>query len=168
MNFGHTPYDTLPFYIAPTFWNRYGYGSLYRRLRGLPLVSSRYSSNGIKIEAMGVTHYSPQVQAATENKVRENAAILEKAPYGYRPYVGFQAVRLINPVFGEQYGETKNSFGIYTVVAPKSVERFEKRFEKRATSDEGISSESSVTLALEPGDKQKGAKKPHILPPVMI
>lgn len=89
MNFGHTPYDTLPFYQEATFWNRYGYGALVRRLRGIPLPGPQYFGSGISIEAMGVMQNSQATQAAVEKKVCENAARLEKAPYGYRSPVGF-------------------------------------------------------------------------------
>jgi hypothetical protein len=100
MNVVHTPYDTLPFYLEPSFWNRWGYGALFRRLRGMPVASAKYYGNGIKIEAMGAVQVSPEAQAAVESKVRKNAEILEQAPYGYRPAVGFQYARLVAPIEG--------------------------------------------------------------------
>ena len=90
MTFQHHPYDTLPFYLPATFWNRWGYGAFFRRIRGMPVPSSEYFGNGVTLEAMGVRQKSHKAQVAVENKVRHDAAILEKAPYGYRPAIGFQ------------------------------------------------------------------------------
>ena len=132
MHFGHTPYDSLPFYIQPTFWNLWGYGAWVRRIRGFPMPGGKYFGGGIPIEAMGVSQSSAEIQSVVENKVRQNAAQLEKAPYGYRPPVGYQLARLVGPVPGPSYGMSMNAFTDATPITPASIERFEKRFERRA------------------------------------
>lgn len=131
MNFGHTPYDTLPFYQERSFWNLFGYGALVRRLAGIPLPGPEFFGDGIKIEAMGAAQVSAATQAAVEQKVRKNAEILEKAPYGYRSAVGFQAGRLMARVNGPEYGLRMNAFNDSTPFIPASPERFDKRFERR-------------------------------------
>ncbi|KAH7346518.1 hypothetical protein BKA65DRAFT_551425 [Rhexocercosporidium sp. MPI-PUGE-AT-0058] len=131
-NFGHTPYDTLPFFQERSFWNLFGYGALLRRIYGMPMPSPKYFSDGIAIERMGALQNTPETQATVESKVRENAAILEKAPFGYRPAIGFQAGRLLPPVDGPSYGMEMNTFPESTPLIPASAERFEKRFERRS------------------------------------
>jgi hypothetical protein len=81
---------------------------------------------------MGASQVNAATQAIVEKKVREQASILEKAPYGYRPAIGYQAGRLLGPVEGPSYGLEMNSFTNSTPLIPASPERFEKRFERRA------------------------------------
>jgi hypothetical protein len=40
---------------------------------------------------MGASQVNAATQAIVEKKVREQASILENAPYGYRPAIGYQA-----------------------------------------------------------------------------
>ncbi|KAH9214158.1 hypothetical protein DL95DRAFT_524084 [Leptodontidium sp. 2 PMI_412] len=131
-NFGHTPYDTLPFFQERSFWNLFGYGALLRRIFGMPMPGPKFFSDGIAIERMGALQNTPETQAAVESKVRENAAILEEAPFGYRPAIGFQAGRLLPPVDGLSYGMNMNTFPESTPLIPASAERFEKLFERRS------------------------------------
>ncbi|KAK0120092.1 hypothetical protein ONS95_011505 [Cadophora gregata] len=131
-NFGHTPYDTLPFFQERSFWNLWGYGALFRRIYDVPLPSPKYFSEGIAIERMGALQNTPETQAAVETKVRQNAAILETALYGYRPAIGFQAGRLLPPVDGPSYGLDMNTFHKSTPQVPASTKRFEKQFERRS------------------------------------
>ena len=131
MNFDYTPYETIPFYIDPSFWNLYGPGALLRRLRGIPLPDAKYFGNGIAIESMGAPHKSLTTQEAVEGKVRANAIILEKASYGYRPSIGFQGCRLMAEVDGPSYGLPMNTFPIDTPTAPASQARFSKEYERR-------------------------------------
>ncbi|KAL2069645.1 hypothetical protein VTL71DRAFT_14324 [Oculimacula yallundae] len=130
-NFGHTPYDTLPFYQERSFWNLFGYGALLRRISGMPMASTKYFSDGIAIERMGALQNTAELQLAVEKKVRDNSAILEKAPYCYRPAIGFQAGRLLPPVDGPSYGLDMNTFSKSTMLIPASTKRFEKQFERR-------------------------------------
>ncbi len=90
MTFQHHPYDTLPFYLPATFWNRWGYGAVYRRIRRMPVASAEYFGNGVTLESMGVRQKSQKVQVAVADNVRCGAKILEESPYGYRPDIGFQ------------------------------------------------------------------------------
>jgi hypothetical protein len=129
MNFGHTPYDTLPIYQETTFWIKYSYDALVRHLRGIPLPGPQYFGRSIRIEAMGAMQIFQATQAAAEKKVHENAARLEKAPYGYRSPVSFQAGRLLGRIEGPEYGLCMNAFNESTPFIPASPERFEKRFE---------------------------------------
>lgn len=46
VSFGHSPYDTLPFYQERSFWNLWGFGAIVRRLRGFPMPSSKFYSQG--------------------------------------------------------------------------------------------------------------------------
>jgi hypothetical protein len=131
MNFEYTPYETTPFYIEPTSWNLYGPGALVRRLRGIPLPDAKYFGNGIAFESMGAPHKSLPTQKAVEGKVRANAAILEKAAYGYRPNIGFQGCRLMPEVKGPSYGQPMNTFPSSTPTAPTSQARFSKEYERR-------------------------------------
>lgn len=131
-NFGHTPYDTLPFFQERSFWNLFGYGALLRRIFGMPMPGPKFFSDGIAIERIGALQNTPETQAAVESKVRENAAILEEAPFGYRPAIGFQAGRLLPPVDGLSYGMNMNTFPESTPLIPASAERFEKLFERRS------------------------------------
>ncbi|CZS92774.1 uncharacterized protein RAG0_03286 [Rhynchosporium agropyri] len=131
-NFGHTPYDTLPFFQERSLWNLFGYGALARRLYGIPMASSKYFSAGIAIERMGALQNTAETQTAAEKKVRENAAVLEKAPYGYRPAIGFQVGRLLPLVEGPSYGLEMNSFPKSAPLMPASTERFEKKYERRS------------------------------------
>lgn len=132
MNFGHTPYDTLPFFQEQSAWNLFGYGALLRRIYGVPMPSPKFYSGGVTIESMGALQNSAETQARVEKKVRENAAILEKAQYGYRPAIGYQAGRLLRPVDGASYGLDMNTFPAPTPLIPASAERFEKQYQCRA------------------------------------
>ncbi|KAJ5051705.1 uncharacterized protein L3040_001478 [Drepanopeziza brunnea f. sp. 'multigermtubi'] len=132
INFGHTPYDTLPFFQERSLWNLYGYGALLRRAFDIPLPSPRFYSGGIAIESMGAPQDSAETQAMVDEKVRENAAVLEQAPYGYRPAIGYQAGRLLRPVDGPSYGLDMNTFPELTILIPASTERFENKFQRRA------------------------------------
>lgn len=98
----------------------------------MPLPSPKYFSDGIAIERIGALQNTPETQAAVEPKVRENATILEKFPYGYRPAIGFQAGRLLSPVDGPSYGLDMNTFPASTPVILASAARFEKQFERRS------------------------------------
>ena len=80
---------------------------------------------------MGASQKFPAAQIAVEKKVRDMAAVLEKAPYGYRPAIGFQKNRLLPPVPGPSYGSDVNSFAPSTPLTPASVKRFDKEYEKR-------------------------------------
>lgn len=131
MTFPHTPYDTMPWWQERTFWNLWGPRALLSRLRGLPLPSSEYQSEGVTFEAMGAPHPHPATQSATEKRVRENAAVLEKAPYGYRSAVGFQANRLLPPVDGPSYGSDENTFPAGTPMTPNDPTRFTRKYERR-------------------------------------
>jgi hypothetical protein len=130
MNFGHTPYDTMPWWQERSFWNLWGPRALVGRLRGLPLPSSEFQCEGVPFEAMGAPHKHPATQSATEKKVRENAALLENAPYGYRPAIGFQANRLIPPLDGPTYGSDSNTFPEGTPTTPNSPIRFTGAYER--------------------------------------
>ncbi|KAI9054465.1 hypothetical protein LZ554_001627 [Drepanopeziza brunnea f. sp. 'monogermtubi'] len=127
INFGHTPYDTLPFFQEQSLWNLYGYGVLLKRALNIPLPSPKFYSGGIAIESMGALQDSAETQAMVEGKVREKAAILEQAPYGYRPAIGYQAGRLLRPVNGPSYGLDMNTFPGSTILIPASAERFERK-----------------------------------------
>jgi hypothetical protein len=81
---------------------------------------------------MGASQVNAATQAIVEKKVREQASILEKAPYGYRPAIGYQAGRLLGPVEGPSFGLSMNTYPDSTPLIPTSPERFEKRFERRA------------------------------------
>jgi hypothetical protein len=131
MNFGHTPYDTMPWWQERSFWNLWGPRALARRLRGLPLPSKEFESEGVAFEAMGAPHQHPATQSTIEKKVRENAAILEDASYGYRPAIGFQANRLMPPVDGPTYGSDMNTFPEGTPTTPNSPIRFTREYERR-------------------------------------
>ena len=131
MNFGHTPYDTMPFWQEASFWNLYGPRALLSRLRGLPMPGKEFQSEGVVFEAMGAPHKHPATQAAIEIKVRENAAILADAPYGYRSAIGFQADRLIPPVDGPTYGSDMNTYPEGTPTIPNNPIRFTRQYERR-------------------------------------
>lgn len=131
MVFPHTPYDTMPWWQEQSFWNLWGPRALLRRLRGLPLPSSEYQSEGVPFEAMGAPHKHPVTQSSIERRVRENAAVLERAPFGYRPAIGFQANRLLGPVDGPEYGDDMNTFPKGTPTTPNSPERFTRKYERR-------------------------------------
>jgi hypothetical protein len=130
MNFGHTPYDTLPFYQERSFWNLFGYRAILRRLRNLPLPSPKYQSGGTALEALGAHQISPETQATTQRKVRENAAAMENGGFGYRPAIGWMNGRLVGPVKGPSYGSPLNMFPNSTPLIPP-VQRFEKAFRRR-------------------------------------
>lgn len=85
-----------------------------------------YYSNGVTIDSMGAKRSPPRLQTMIESKVRKDAQDLEKAPYGYRPYVGYQASRLIPAVPGRQYGAAQHAYPKNTPCAPASQERFTK------------------------------------------
>jgi hypothetical protein len=131
MTFGHTPYDTMPWWQERTFWNLWGPRALFRRLRGLPLPSDEFQSGGVPFEAMGAPHKHPATQSAIERKVRENADILENAQYGFRPSIGFQANRLLPPVAGPSYGGDVNAFPKDTPTTPNNPTRFTTEYERR-------------------------------------
>ena len=80
---------------------------------------------------MGAAQNSPATQAAVESKVRQQAAILEQAPYGYRSAVGYQEGRLLEPIDGPEYGSPVNVFTKSTPLIPSSAELFDERFERR-------------------------------------
>lgn len=117
MDFLHTPYDTLPFYQAQSFWNMWGYGALIRRLRGIPLPGLKYHP-GSTIEAMGLAQVSSVSQATVEKKVVEKASELRGAPYGYRPAIGYQYGRLLPPVDGPEYGSLLHTYTEKTPIIP--------------------------------------------------
>lgn len=131
MTFPHTPYDTMPWWQEASFWNLWGPRALISRLRGMPLPSSEYQSEGVPFEAMGAPHPHPATQSSIEKKVRENAEVLEKAPYGYRPSIGFQANRLLSPVDGPTYGIEMNTFAKDTPTTPNNPTRFNREYERR-------------------------------------
>lgn len=81
---------------------------------------------------MGLSHDRPDSQAAVEKKVRDNAAILENAPLGFRSAIGYQYGRLIGPVPGPTYGTKLNSFSDATPIIPAGPDRFSKAYERRA------------------------------------
>jgi len=131
MSFRHTPYDTLPFYIEYGFWNKYGYGALWRRAKGLKTPLAIFGCDGISIEAMGAPQADPKVEGVVHKKVIHRAAELKDAPFGYRPEIGYQAGRLVAPVKGPSYGSEANSFPDSTPLIPASVARFEKQYQRR-------------------------------------
>lgn len=128
----------MPWWQERTFWNLWGPRALLRRLRGLPLPSSEYQSEGVPFEAMGAPHKHQATQSAIEKKVRENAATLEGGPYGYRPSVGFQANRLMSPVDGPAYGSDENTFPKGTPTTPNNPIRFTRQYERRGGPLAGI------------------------------
>lgn len=130
INFGHTPYDTMPFYQARNFWNLFGYGALLRRLRGLPMPSLKYQSDGTALEALGAHQITPEAQSATEQKVRENALAMQKGEYGYRSAVGWMNGRFIAPVEGPEYGSETYKYPESTPMI-EPTRRFEKQFQRR-------------------------------------
>jgi hypothetical protein len=95
------------------------------------MLSKEYQSDGVAFEAMGAPHPHPKTQAAIEQKVREMADELEKASYGYRPAIGWQADRLMPPVDGPTYGLDMNTFPEGTPTMPNSLERFTRKYERR-------------------------------------
>lgn len=132
MNFPHTPYDTMPYWQARTFWNLYGPRAIWNTvILGMPRPSKEFESDGVPFEAMGAPHPHATTQAKIEQKVRENAAKLEEAPYGYRSAIGFQANRLIPPVSGPEYGDPMNRFPEGTPTTPASPIRFTREYERR-------------------------------------
>jgi hypothetical protein len=168
MNFGHTPYDTMPWWQEASFWNLWGPRALLRRLRGLPLPSPEYQSEGVAFEAMGAPHRHPATQSAIEQKVRENAAALENAPYGYRPAIGFQAARLLGPVDGPAYGLEMNTFPKDTPTTPNNPTRFTREYERRGggfSKVETIEKPEDVLL-FDPKEAVQPQKWPTI-PPVI-
>lgn len=137
----------MPFWQRQSFANLYGPRALLSRLRGLPLPSKEFQSFGLPLEAMGAPHPHPATQATIERKVRENAATLEKAPYGYRPPIGWQANRLAPPVAGDEYGDETNKFPKGTPTLPNSPLRFSREYEKRGggySKIEGIENPADV------------------------
>jgi hypothetical protein len=131
MTFPYSPYDTMPWWQEQSFWNLWGPRALFRRLRGLPVPSSEYQSEGVAFEAMGAPRKHSATQSAIEKRVRENASVLENAEYGYRPAVGFQANRLLPPVKGPSYGSNANTFAPDTPLTPNNPTRFSKEYECR-------------------------------------
>lgn len=156
MTFPHTPYDTMPWWQEASFWNLWGPRAIISRLRGLPLPSTEYQSEGVPFEAMGAPHPHPGTQSAIEKKVRDNAEVLEKAPYGYRPSIGFQANRLLSPVEGPTYGSDMNTFAKDTPTTPNNPTRFTREYERRG-------GEAPQTETLE---KSNGVG--HIAAPVLL
>ena len=138
MVFPHTPYDTMPWWQERSFWNLWGPRALLTRLRGLPLPSSEYQSEGVAFEAMGAPHRHPGTQSAIEKRVRENATVLETAAYGFRPAIGFQANRLLPPVDGPSYGNEENTFPAGTQLTPNNPTRFTRQYERRGGAFSGI------------------------------
>lgn len=165
MTFGHTPYDTMPWWQERTFWNLWGPRALFGRLLGLPRPSSEYQSEGVPFESMGAPHPYPRAQAAIEKKVRENAAILEDAPFGFRPAVGFQANRLLPPVDGPAYGSEMNTFPPDTPTTPASPLRFSREYERRGgvfSSVGEVETPADVVSGTDEGLKEKVlAAVPH-------
>jgi hypothetical protein len=130
INFGHTPYDTMPFYQARSFWNLFGYGALLRRLRGLSMPGPKYQCDGTALEALGACQITPEAQSATEKKVRENALAMQKGDYGYRSAVGWMNGRFIAPVEGPEYGSETYKYPESTPMI-EPTRRFEKQFQRR-------------------------------------
>lgn len=167
MTFPHTPYDTMPWWQERSFWNLWGPRALLRRLRGLPLPSSEYQSEGVAFEAMGAPHPHAATQSAIEKRVRENAATLENAPYGYRPAVGFQANRLLSPVDGPSYGSLQNIFPADTPLTPNNPIRFTRQYERRGGLFAGLQSIEKpgdvVAGVTEKPQKEHDIRVPHVI-----
>lgn len=138
MNFGRTPYDTMPYWQERSFWNLWGPRAVIYRMLGAPRPSKEHESEGTTIEAMGAPHKHPGTQAAIERKVRENAAILEEAPYDYRPPIGWQANRLLPPVDGPTYGSDMNTLPKGTPTTPNNPTRFTRQYERRGGKYSGV------------------------------
>jgi hypothetical protein len=67
--------------------------------------------------------------------------ILEEAPIGYRPAIGFQANRLLPPVDGPEYGMDMNRFPKDTPLTPNNATRFTREYERRAPAPTPIGAE---------------------------
>lgn len=128
----------MPWWQERSFWNLYGPRALIYRMLGAPAPSSEYQSEGTTIEALGAPHVHAVTQSAIETKVRENAAILEEAPYGYRPPIGWQANRLLPPVDGPEYGMEMNTFPKDTPTTPNNPSRFTREYERRGGKYSGV------------------------------
>ncbi|KAH9823627.1 Glutathione S-transferase [Teratosphaeria destructans] len=134
MVFPHTPYDTMPYWQEASFWNLWGPRAIFNRfILGLPTPGPQFESQGVPLQRMGAEHPHPKTQSLIEQAVLENAAILEKAPYGYRPFIGFQAARLIGPVDGPEYGSEDNRYAPGTPTTPNDARRFTREYERRGT-----------------------------------
>lgn len=168
MNFPHTPYDTMPYWQADTFWNLWGPRAIWNTvILGMPRPSKEFESQGVPFEAMGAPHPHPGTQANIEKKVRENAMILEDAPYGYRPPIGFQANRLIEPVSGPEYGEDMNRFPEGTPTTPNNPIRFTREYERRGGVFSKIETmEKPEDVEIRPDQKDVLPKKTNAAPKI--
>ncbi len=111
VNFPSYTFPATPYYVRQTWWNQYGPVAILNRLRGLPIPSPQFGSNGVHWEAMGASRPTEEAQTNAEIRVREAANKLQHSQWGYRPAVKFQKKSLVVTPFDlPGYGNASNRY----------------------------------------------------------
>ena len=82
-------WDALPYYVKPTFWNRWGLGAMMSRLNSLPVPGDqgqRFCPMGYSIPDLGPSH-GKKDQKLMEERVRS---------IGERGHVYFEGLTAVN------------------------------------------------------------------------
>ena len=108
-NFPPYTFPATPLYVKKTVWNQWGPIAIINRLRGMPIPGSQFYSDGVSLESMGAKRKSPATQAEVENRVREQAELINKGPWGYRAKVNYQAWPVVKDL-GTGYGFPQNAY----------------------------------------------------------
>ncbi|MCJ1457883.1 hypothetical protein MMC28_008252 [Mycoblastus sanguinarius] len=110
-NFPDYTYPATPYYVKQTFWNQWGLTALINRLRGKPIPSPRFGSNGVAWESMGAKFPDEIRQSQAEARVRQEAVNLTSNPWGYRAKVKFQSRPIaVDKHMGPGYGSRENAY----------------------------------------------------------
>ena len=111
MNFPDYTFPNTPYYVAVTFWNQWGPWAWLDRYRGMPIPSDELGANGVKWESMGAKLKDPDLQYASEVRVRAQAYEILQHGWGYRAKVRFQEKSLVvDKHFGPGYGSGENAY----------------------------------------------------------
>ena len=87
----------------------------------MPIPGSQFYSDGVSLESMGAKRKSPATQAEVENRVREQAELINKGPWGYRAKVNYQAWPVVKDL-GTGYGFPQNAYSNTAVADTKEVD----------------------------------------------
>jgi hypothetical protein len=69
-----TSWDAAPYYVKPTFWNRWGPSAWFTRALGQPLPGDggdKYHPSGYRIQNIGPKYFEGKGQQAVEKTMEE-------------------------------------------------------------------------------------------------
>lgn len=111
VNFPEYTYPATPYYVKKTLMNQYGPFAILNRLRGLPIPSPEFGSDGVYWETMGAKQDNETIQLYSEARVVSKYPDLMKNAWGYRPNIHWQYKSIaVSKQMGDGYGSPQNAY----------------------------------------------------------